>query len=265
MIAFIAPEYRVMLEHNGLAGFEQAWDFEVEWVETPNDNRGGLSGVGRILLRQPEGVEVVAFLKRQQNHTRKTWRHPWRGEATFSREFRMIRHLQQHDVPTLEPIFFGEDYQPRSARAVLVTAALDGYRPLDDLGLIAELKQQPLSKKRQLLDATAYTARKMHEAGVQHRSLYAKHLFVKELPTGYRVAVIDLEKSRLNFVPWLRQFYDLVTLNYRTQGWSRSSRLYFFKQYYAIQSLGLWQKALIRLIMRRSKNKSMQAANEEDI
>jgi len=260
---FIAPEHRELLAHNGLAGFEPAWNFEVTWVEAPNDNRGGLSGVGKASLLNPEGGSVNTFLKRQQNHTRRTWLNPLRGEATFAREFRMIRHLQRHGVPTLEPMLFAEHYAPQSARAVLMTAALDGYQPLDQFAVSPEYRQLPLLEKRRLLRAVADTVGKMHAARVQHRSLYAKHLFVKQCADGYQVAVIDLEKSRINWLPWIRQFYDLVTLNYRTPGWSGTERLYFFKQYLGIKKLGYFHKILCRLIVKRSKNKTMQANNQE--
>jgi len=260
---FIAPEHRALLAHNALVGFEQAWNFEVSWVEAPNDNRGGLSGVGRVSLLKPEGGSAHAFLKRQQNHTRRTWRYPLRGEATFTREFHMIRHLQQHGVPTLEPMLFAEHYISQSARAVLMTAALEGYQSLDEFAVSPEYRQLPLLEKRKLLRAVADTVKKMHAAGVQHRSLYAKHLFVKWDIEEYQVAVIDLEKSRINWLPWIRQFYDLVTLNYRTPGWSRADRLYFFKQYLGIKRLAYFHKIICRLIVNRSKNKRLQANNQE--
>jgi hypothetical protein len=253
MTDFIAPQWRALLAENALDSVEAAWTREVAWVEAPNDGRGGLSGVGRVSLPSAQGKQTGAFLKRQQNHTRPSWKHPLRGEATFKREFDMVQHLQAHGVPTLEPMLFGERYVANEVRAVLMTVALDGYQPLDVLVASEEFHQMVPALKRQLLAATAQTVRQMHLAGVQHRSLYAKHLFAARQGEGYRVVVIDLEKSRFAFLPLLRTVHDLVTLNYRTAGWSRTQRLYFFKQYYATRSLNGWQRAVCKLIARRSR------------
>jgi hypothetical protein len=252
MTDFIAPQWRALLAENALDSVDAAWTREVAWVEAPNDGRGGLSGVGRVSLPSSQGKVTGAFLKRQQNHTRPSWKHPLRGEATFKREFEMVQHLRAHRVPTLEPMLFGERYVANEVRAVLMTVALDGYQPLDVLAASEEFQHMPPAEKRQLLAATAQTVRQMHLAGVQHRSLYAKHLFAARQGEGYRVVVIDLEKSRFAFLSLLRTVQDLVTLNYRTMGWSRTQRLYFFKQYYAIRSLNGWQRAVCKLIARRS-------------
>ncbi|MCB4811276.1 lipopolysaccharide kinase InaA family protein [Methylovorus menthalis] len=253
MADFIAPKWQALLAENALGSVDAAWTREVAWVEAPNDGRGGLSGVGRVNLPSSQGHTTGAFLKRQQNHTRPSWKHPLRGEATFKREFDMVQHLQAHGVPTLEPMLFGERYVAGEVRAVLMTVALDGYQPLDVLAATEEFGRMSPVQKRQLLAATAHTVRQMHLAGVQHRSLYAKHLFAARQGEGYRVVVIDLEKSRFSWLPVLRTLHDLVTLNYRTPGWSRTQRLYFFKQYYAINSLKGWQRTLCKLIARRSR------------
>lgn len=253
MTDFIAPQWRAVLAENALDSVDAAWTREVTWVEAPNDGRGGLSGVGRLSLPSSQGHTTGAFLKRQQNHTRLSWKHPWRGEATFKREFDMVQHLRAHGVPTLEPMLFGERHVANEVRAVLMTVALDGYQPLDVLAASEEFQHMPAAQKRQLLTATAHTVRQMHLAGVQHRSLYAKHLFAARQGEGYRVVVIDLEKSRFNRIAVLRTVHDLVTLNYRTSGWSRTQRLYFFKQYYATSALNAWQRAVCKLIARRSR------------
>jgi hypothetical protein len=252
MTDFIAPQWRDLLAENALDSVDAAWTREVAWVEAPNDGRGGLSGVGRVSLSSSHGQVMGAFLKRQQNHTRPSWKHPLRGEATFKREFEMVQHLRAHGVPTLEPMLFGERHVANEVRAVLMTVALDGYQPLDAVVASEEFRYMPRGRKRALLAAAAQTVRQMHLAGVQHRSLYAKHLFAAWQGEGYRVVVIDLEKSRFNAWGVLRTVHDLVTLNYRTTGWSRTARLYFLKQYYATSALNGWQRAVCKLIARRS-------------
>ena len=54
---------------------------------------------------------------------------------------------------------------------------------------------------------------------------------------------------------------DLITLNYRTQGWNASHRLYFFKTYYAFQRLSARYKTLARWISRKSLKKATSMEN----
>ena len=252
MSFFVDSSWQPLLENNRLADFEQAWTRDAQWVEAPNDYRGGWSGVSRMTLKETTGGEVAVYLKRQQNHARRTWRHPYSGEPTFTREFRVMRHLQRHSVGTPLPVLFGERRQPGTVQAMLMTAELADYQPLDEIGANA----WPLARRRKLLRAVAHMVRRMHEAGIQHRSLYAKHLFVKAHDDNFDVVIIDFEKSRRNLLPLLPAYFDLVTLNYRTAGWSRSSRLYFFKQYWSTGKLTRWHKWLCRSIQRRSLEKS---------
>jgi len=256
---FVDPSWKELLELNRLSSFDQVWACQAAWIETPNDDRGGWSGVGRVALATPEGGEVGVYLKRQQNHARRTWRHLYRGELTFAREFQIIRHLQRHGVMTPTPVLFAERRVHGNQQAVLMTAELAGYRSLEDIS--TQISALPLSRQRILLRAVARTVRAMHVAGIQPRSLYAKHLFVKPRGEDYEVVLIDFEKSRRSFLPLLPVFFDLVTLNYRTGYWSRSSRLYFFKQYYAAEKLDYWQKLLWRLIARRSQKKRKRVGN----
>ena len=94
MNEFIAPEWQPILAFNGLRSFDDFWEFEANWFEEPNQRRGGWSGVARCELKVPEGGTRRVFLKRQENHTTRTFTHPIRGMATFVREFRQI--LRSH-------------------------------------------------------------------------------------------------------------------------------------------------------------------------
>lgn len=251
---YVATQYQSVLKHNGLNTFQDVWGLQVGWLEQPNQHRGGWSGVSRTKLILPQGGEVVVYLKRQQNFTRRSLRHPFSGEATFEREMVMISRLQHHNIPTLKPVLFGVEEMDDDKRAILMTEELSGYRSLDELVQDGTVQGMSLREKRQLLSALADVVRRMHAAHIQHRSLYAKHLFVRK-NDGYEVAIIDLEKSRLALLPLISMFSDLITLNYRTDGWSRTSRLYFYLQYCGGDSLSMWQKLWCRYIVSRTNKK----------
>lgn len=257
MALYIAPERRQLLEANHLGGFDQLWALRSAWFEEPNVRRGGWSGVCRLGLKQPEGGELGVFLKRQENHQRRCWRHPLAGEPTFAREFRMLRYLQAQAVPAPRPVYFASAVVDGKARGILMTEELVGYRPLDVVaGEFFAGGRPPLIRQRSLLRAVALVVRRLHEARVQHSSLYPKHIFVRlrddETPEA---ALIDLEKSRLTLSPMLRTVHDLDALNRHSPHWSRSARLYFLLQYLGRPRLDAEAKRLCRRILRRGGEK----------
>lgn len=248
----ISPEWRGFLQANGLNDYQKLWDMSGDWVEPPNYRRGGWSGVCRTELPASGDSVTGVYLKRQENHGHRTLLHPIRGEATFVREFKMIRHLRQHHVPTLNLLCFAESYENGNSQAMLMTEALLGYRSMEEiLYEKGEAAAMPVAKRRRLLAAIASTVRKMHAAGIQHRCLYPKHLMVKE-GEGFEVALIDLEKARRTFFPVLPALRDLVTLNRHSMGLSRSDRLFFFREYLQGSALRPAMHWLARKIDQRS-------------
>ena len=240
MQSSISSQYLALLTQHQMASFEQLWDFAGDWFEPPNRERGGWSGVNFIELADETGKKHGFYLKRQQGHTRHTWRHPIAGEPTFVREFEIIQHLQKHSVNTPNIVYFAS----KNAQAILLVEALEDFVSLD--------KMQASTPKRKLISQLASTVRNMHQAQVQHRSLYDKHLFINE---NLNVALIDFEKSRITpLIAWLK-FSDLITLNYRTHHFTRAQRLHFFKQYFEITRLTLWHKCLCRYIVKKSHKK----------
>ena len=255
MQSSISPQYLASSEHLALltqyklANFEQLWGYKGDWFEPPNRERGGWSGVNFIELTNDAGKKVGFYLKRQQNFMRRTWRHPIAGEPTFVREFEMMQYLKQHEIAIPNMVFFAS----KQTQAVLLMEALEGYISFD-----CWLENNPAASfntKRSLLSALAQTIRGLHQARVQYRSLYAKHLFVMDNADKFDVALIDFEKSRVStFIPILK-FSDLITFNYRTPNLSRTQRLYFFKQYLKIDHLTAWHKWLCRTIYKKSLRK----------
>lgn len=251
---FSAPQHLALLNQNQLGDFDHIWAYQGAWFEPPNRERGGWSGVNFLTLKTTAGHQQDVYLKRQQGFTRRTWMHPIVGEPTFLREYNVMQHLQPYEVSTPQTVFFAAKQQ----EAILMTEALAGYVAWDSWRS-AHL-EAPNSRKKMVITAIAQMVKKMHQAGVQHRSLYPKHLFVKENnddgELGVKVAIIDFEKSRIT--PWITflKISDLITLNYRTLNLSRTQRLYFLKQYLGVARLTPWQRILCRYIFKRSLTKS---------
>jgi len=206
-----------------------------------------VSGVNFIGLKRGKNDTQGFYLKRQQSFMRRTLSHPVVGEPTFVREFNILQHLKLHNVATPAVAFFAS--QPE--QAVLLIEALDGYVSLDQW-MAANDNLNNLEKKKSLLSALVNAIRNMHRAHVQHRSLYPKHLFIKEHDGKFAVAMIDFEKSRITPLIYFLRLSDLITLNYRTSFLSRTDRLYFFKQYFGIEHLTPRYKFLCRYIYKKS-------------
>lgn len=251
MTVYCDSQWLATLQTQQLASFDKMWDWPITWIDTPNDNRGGWSAVGRAQLQHHHQLTTL-YVKKQQNHTTRTWRHPIKGEPTFATEFRTIQYLQARGIAVPKVVFFGARQTSEGSQAVLITENLAEYQPLDALNL-AEMS---LRQKRNLLKNVAQTVKKMHDTGIQHRALYLKHLFVKKNADSFEVAVIDLEKARKIRLPLLQAVADLTTLNYRSTGWTKSSRLYFLKQYLGVTRLSVGQKGVCYYINQQSLRKS---------
>lgn len=125
MINFSSTEWQALLEQNGLGSFEALWNLKADWFEEPNHQRGGWSGVSRIELKRPDGSICGAFLKRQQNHTRRTLRHAIKGELTLLAEVVSKLHLSRlvHNCLYPKHIFIRQQEGQIDARAIDVEKA----------------------------------------------------------------------------------------------------------------------------------------------
>lgn len=252
MTLYCNSDWQAALQKQHLATFDQIWDYPIRWIDTPNQNRGGWSGVGCVDVLFNDKT-VTLFVKKQQNHTTRTLLHPIKGEPTFAKEFKVIQHLDAEHVGVPKVVFFAQRTVPAGQQAVLVTENLGGYQSLD---VFSERKvSMLLLQQRKLLTSVAKAVRGMHRSGFQHRSLYAKHIFVKPNGFSFDVVMIDFEKARFMVFPFVQSLSDLVTLNYRTLGWSRGSRLFFFKQYFGLTSLKCVMKWLVRYLVQQTTKK----------
>ncbi len=262
MHTFISSERKRLLDDNQLSDFDHLWEYRSDWFETPNQDRNGWSGVNRLSLKSSGGDTLAVFLKRQQNYVRRTFLHPFTGESTFACEFRNIRFLLKHGVPVPKPVFFDEKSTVEGLQAILMTEELTDYRPLDEV--IDEISQQRAGVrkiKQALIRSVAQAVHKLHYARIQHRALYPKHLFINMTdPDNPDKVIIDLEKARIKFLPIMRTLQDLGTLNRDLHHLSNTERLYFFKQYYGIDTLGFWTKLVFNLIRKRSIKRAKSKA-----
>ena len=171
--------------------FDTIWQMDIPAVEEPNKRRGGWSGVYIYDHKNSDGTLERFFIKRQENHYKKTLLNPIKGRLTFDLEFINIKKFQERNVPVVEAVFFEQRKFKGKDQAILITKDLKGYTPLEDI-----LKTCPKSEYEALLTISGQLIRQMHDANLVHRCLHPKHLFLKKVKDSYEGAFIDLEKVR---------------------------------------------------------------------
>jgi hypothetical protein len=252
MQAFVAQSWKAILEHNHLDNFTAWWQLKADWFEEPNKRRGGWSGVSRLQLDTPDGNKCTVFLKRQQEHSTRTWRHPFKGILTFAREMQNILAYQQAGVPALEPVYFEQQRVAGKRCAVLVTVGLQGFTEL----------QRPAerSQRKAVIKACAETVKKLHAARLQHNCLYPKHLFVRIDASHAEARLIDLEKTKRVRSRRAAMLRDLDSLNRHANDWSRTDKLRFVLEYSDSDRVNdtvrsLWQ-TLLTLAERKQRKRT---------
>lgn len=253
---YLAPDLHGLFARHRLDSFAALWGLELASVDVPNTGRGGWSSVSRLELADEHGRRHAFYLKRQVDHLSRSLTRPL-GEATFAREFRNIRRYAEDGVPALEAAYFGQRRIGGKVCAILVTRALDGYRPLD--AWLADWPTLPPASRHALLAAAGALVRRLHEAGHLHNCLYPKHIFLRapgSADDAPPARLIDLEKTRqLRFGRGaLRR--DLDTLNRHSGGPSAGERLRFLLHYLALPELDAAGRRLVRDLLGRQRRKA---------
>lgn len=175
-----------------------------DWVEEPNERRGGLSGVKRILAS--DGRQL--YRKQQSGHLYRSWLHPF-GYPTAMRERDALVHSQSLGVPVPRLIFAACRKRQGDWQAVLVTEALAGFQSLEDCYLHQRELAWGEAMHLRLLREVGRVLGRLNRGKRQHGCLYLKHIFVRVRENGVDVALIDLEKSRTRLTRRRASRHDL--------------------------------------------------------
>lgn len=246
---WIAADWQPSLSAKGLHGFNDIWDLELDWFEEPNKRRGGWSGVVRMQLDRGE-----VFIKRQENHRRRTLRHPLKGIDSYQVEFENIQQYRLLNIPTLVPVYFSNRVVTGHSRAILITEALNDYTPLDELVSVSN-RSLSQTQRRKIINVVSSLLRQIHDAGYMQNNFYPKHVFMKQEGETWHARVIDIETARRSLIRGRARFRDLDSFNRKAYGWSRTERLRFLLSYMNKQRLDTKTKQLWRRLHRRYTSK----------
>ncbi len=262
---FNSSDDRELLRINNLENFEKLWQAELNWFEPPNYRRSGWSGAARHELQQENGETIGVFIKRQENHRRRTWRYP-KGCPTFRIEWQSLKKLTTFKVQVPRPLYYGEHYDQGKAQAILITYELKGFLPLDEWLRGAPGGKQNL--RTHTLPTIADLIRRFHDHRFRHNALYPKHIMLKvrqdENLTATDISLIDLEKSRRVFSPMGARIRDLDTLLRRCPEWTDYEKDLFLSHYLQAEledfnpaelAAELWKYPLVKWVKQRIAGK----------
>lgn len=253
---YLAPGLRALFARHRLDSFAALWALALDNVDAPNTGRGGWSSVARLELADEHGRIHAFYLKRQAGHLSRSLSRPL-GEPTFAREFRNILRYAEDGIPALEAAFFGERRIDGKRCAILVTRALDDYRPLD--AWLRDWPTLPRATRQALIAAAAALVRRLHAAGHLHNCLYPKHIFLRAPDSGGgapAACLIDLEKTRKLRFGRGALARDLDTLNRHSGGAGAGERLRFLLHYLGRPALDDEARRLIRQLHARRRKKA---------
>ncbi len=199
--------------------FEQWWQQQGDWVEEPNNRRGGSSGVQRI--RQQDGN--LLYAKRQVGHIYRSLLHPF-GRPTVLRELRALTRLSLLGINVPQVVYCGTERDADNTwRALLVTAEFKGFIEIDQWHASGGRERHGEAFHEKVMNAVGQMIARMNNARWQHNCLYSKHVFIRVEGEGehasFEVGVLDLEKSRRRFTRQQAARHDLRQLR-RHSSWS---------------------------------------------
>ncbi|MBS7663788.1 InaA protein [Pseudomonas lalucatii] len=196
------------------------WQRQGDWVEPPNERRGGASGVQRIRDEQNR----LLYAKRQTGHLYRSLRHPF-GRPTVLREFDALRGAHRAGVRVPEIVYCAAEHGRQGWRGLLVTAALEGFQPIEDWYAEGGRERHGERLHSRLLQQVASNLAQLHRARWQHGCLYIKHIFVRVSGEGEsaraEAALLDLEKCRRRLTPARAALHDMRQLR-RHSSWSEA-------------------------------------------
>ena len=240
---FHSEETRNLLAHNGFGSFESLWKVDGQFIEEPNYERGGWSGIILHEIRLQKGQTLKIVIKRQENHTFRSLLHPLSGTPTLFREYNNICRLEKYGIPTLEPLYYGERQAGGNIQAVLVIRFLEEYRNLDEV--LQEACENEVSGLNPIIDSVAGMVAQVHSHRFQHSCLYGKHIFVKTGKEGPPdIRLIDLEKMHSGLSRFSVAVHDLGALFRHSQWPGDDVWNLFIKSYLIMAGLSRKEKRL---------------------
>ena len=264
--AYGSDSARQTLNAAGLASFQALWTLDAPWVEEPNRERRGWSGVCRVALSTSNRQTFTAYLKRQENHGYRSLQNPFRIRPTAYREYQRLVAMKTVALHVPDVIYYGEREINEAHQAILLTKGVPQNISLDDY--LAAAGNRPSSEVSQVIQDTAALIGRLHRHHFQHCALYGKHVLISGFPNTKATTshpeqrlvpyLIDVEKARKRPLRPSIALRDLSQF-YRRVPWGKGQWDVFLDHYAAASHMSGIMPLLSWLIRRRARSKRHNA------
>jgi len=188
----------------------------------------------------------------------------FRGKQFFPgmAEFESICTFREHGIATAAPVAAGgRKTSTNQYESFLVTESFEPYIPLEDLIRVFadDLQgQKGEIKKRNLIRQVALMARKIHDAGFNHRDLNATHVLVSPFEENgfFSLATFDLQRiDRRKWLRWKWFIKVMAEMSYTLPAplFTEEDWLLLYQTYKDSQRMSLWDRFELRIIQRKRK------------
>ncbi len=114
--------------------------------------------------------------------------------AKACKEGKNALSLQQFGIKTPEVLAFGEDRKHRRLiRDVVITRELTSILPLPYF-IKHQAPDLSFQQKKRIIEQFALLIKKLHDSGIYHRDVNFGNLFIEKYASGYRFALLDVDK-----------------------------------------------------------------------
>ncbi|MFW5431473.1 MAG: lipopolysaccharide core heptose(I) kinase RfaP [Methylophilaceae bacterium] len=177
-------------------------------------------------------------------------------------EVKAIQKVTSIGIATTPLVAYGQrGVNPAKLQSFILTEDLGDITSLEDL--CADWKENPpdASFKRRVIVAAATVAKKIHEAGVNHRDFYLCHLCLDNSDTSnINLYLIDLHRVLIHSSPSNKaNMKDVAALYFSSMDVGLTARDYLrFKRHYQKQDTLFWQQVETRAQALYAKFNSQQ-------
>jgi len=219
----MAVDVAALLALSGPEAFSRWLSAAGDWVEEPNQRRGGESGVKRL----QSSCGKTLYRKQQVGHIYRSLRHPL-GYPTIMREYHALCAFSRLGVQVPKVVYVDLHRQQRQWHALLVTEDLAGFSSLDECYSRGDEQLWGDLLHQQIVEHIGALIGRLNRERWQHGCLYPKHIFVRVEHGCVDIALLDLEKSRRRLLARQAVRHDCEQLK-RRSGWNPSLWALFLK------------------------------------
>lgn len=259
------PAFAFLLQQAGLDSFEAVMRSEAGQCLRRLPERENW----RLELVGAHAEQIGVYLKKHPNaRPRKSGFHSKPTTTPGRLEAENVGRLSSVGLKVMRLVAFGEKCWPDGRQeSFVMTEELHGFTPLDrflqehfpshgprGLGAASGGRDTSLD---QLIYQVAQIVRQFHQAGYNHRDLYACHFFLREGDGGeYEIRLIDLQRvqHRRHFRRrWLVKDLAQLAWSIPADQVGCTQRLRFMKWYLGVRKLRPAHKRLIRRVLAKQQ------------